>query len=55
MNSTVLLNNSFFALIAAYLERPQAIFSDIFVLFLTIGCGIGALGSLTSIRKYLEV
>lgn len=48
-------NNSFFALIAAYLERPQAIFSDIFVLFITIGCGIGALGSLTSIRKYLEV
>lgn len=48
-------NNSFFALIAAYLERPEAIFSDIFVLFITIGCGIGALGSLTSIRKYLEV
>ena len=48
-------NNNMFNVFSTYLGRPEIIFKDILVIFFTLGVGIGALGSLFSLRKHLDV
>lgn len=50
-----LLSSEFYSLIAAYIIDVDTLLRDILILFAVIGTGIGALGSLTSIRKHLNV
>ncbi len=49
------LGSDFYAIISVYVIRPDALMSDIVFLFVIIGAGIGALGSIWSMRKYLNV
>lgn len=49
-----LFTSQFYVLIAAYIVNVKTIVRDLLVLFMVIGMGIGALGSLLSIRRYLE-
>ncbi len=50
-----LLNTHFYVLIAAYLIPVMSVIQDLAILFVVIGAGIGALGSLWSMRRYLKV
>lgn len=50
-----LLTSQFYVLIAAYVVDVKSIVSDLLMLFLIIGSGIGALGSIWSMKKHLEV
>ena len=50
-----LMHSDFYVLIAAYVVPPQSLMNDIIFLFVVIGAGIGALGSIWSMRKYLNV
>jgi cell division transport system permease protein len=50
-----LLNSDFYALISAYVVKPEVLIGDLIFLFFIIGAGIGALGSIWSMRKYLNV
>jgi cell division transport system permease protein len=45
----------FYMFISAYLIRAQVMIKDVVFLFVVIGSGIGALGSIASLRKYLDV
>jgi cell division transport system permease protein len=47
--------DQFYMFISAYLIRTQVIIKDVIFIFVVIGSGIGALGSITSLRKYLKV
>ncbi|GAU78011.1 permease-like cell division protein FtsX [Fusibacter sp. 3D3] len=49
------LHSDFFVLIAAYIVKPEVLMKDLIFLFVVIGAGIGALGSIWSMRKYLNV
>lgn len=49
------LVSDFYAMISGYLVQPEVVVSDAIFLFLIIGSGIGALGSIWSMRKYLNV
>lgn len=46
---------SVFNLLSTYLVEPRMIYRDILKIFLALGIGIGSLGSLLSIRRYLNV
>lgn len=50
-----MMHSDFYVLISAYVIPPEALMSDIIFLFVVIGAGIGALGSILSMRKYLNV
>lgn len=50
-----LFTSQFYVLIAAYVVDVKSIVFDLLVLFLIIGSGIGALGSIWSMKKHLEV
>ncbi|MGB3366372.1 MAG: permease-like cell division protein FtsX [Acidaminobacteraceae bacterium] len=50
-----LFTSQFYVLIAPYVVDVKSIVFDLFVLFLIIGSGIGALGSVWSMKKHLEV
>ncbi len=50
-----IMTQQFYALIAAYIVSPSIILKDVSVIFIIVGMGIGALGSLMSMRKYLNV
>lgn len=50
-----ILTSDFYSLIAVYLVGVNKVLNDSMVLFITIGCGIGTLGSITSIKKHLDV
>lgn len=50
-----LLNTHFYVLIAAYLIPVLSVIQDLAIIFVVIGAGIGALGSLWSMRRYLHV
>lgn len=50
-----MFTSKFYVLIAAYLVSAQTITADLLVIFIVIGAGIGALGSLLSMRRYLQV
>lgn len=47
--------DQFYMFISAYLIRTQEIIKDVAFLFCIIGSGIGALGSIASLRKHLRV
>jgi cell division transport system permease protein len=49
------INEKLYVLFTVYLVPPQALLNDITIMFVAIGVGIGALGSLISLRKYLNV
>ena len=49
------IHSDFYVFISAYVVTPSVLMNDIIFLFLVIGVGIGALGSLWSMRKYLNV
>jgi len=50
-----LFTSKFYVLIAAYLVSAKTVTSDLLIIFMVIGSGIGALGSLLSMRRYLHV
>lgn len=50
-----MLKTDFYAFITGYLIQPKILVGDVIFLFLIIGVGIGALGSIWSMRKYLKV
>ena len=47
--------NDFYSFVAAYIIGAKEIISDLIVIFLVIGIGIGSLGSIASLRKHLNV
>lgn len=49
------IHSDFYVFISAYIVTPSVLMKDVLFLFLVIGVGIGALGSLWSMRKYLNV
>lgn len=49
------LNNQLFAILAGSLISPDLIFGDVTIMFLSIGVGIGVLGSMVSVKRYLNV
>lgn len=49
------MNEKMYNLFTFYLVDPKMIFADIAIIFGTIGAGIGALGSLLSLKRYLNV
>jgi len=49
------IHSDFYVFISAYVVTPSVLMKDVIFLFLVIGVGIGALGSLWSMRKYLNV
>lgn len=50
-----LFTSQFYVLIAAYIVDVKSIVMDLAALFIIIGSGIGALGSIWSMKKHLEV
>ncbi len=50
-----MFTSKFYVLIAAYLVSAKTVVSDLLIIFIVIGAGIGALGSLLSMRRYLHV
>ncbi len=50
-----LINEKLSLLYSVVLVPPQTILKDISIIFLVIGSGIGALGSMISMKKYLNV
>lgn len=50
-----ILTSNFYVLIAAYIVPVKGIMSDLFQVFLPVGMGIGALGGLWGVKKYLNV
>lgn len=46
---------NFFIIITAYLVPAQNILDNLLLIFIVLGAGIGALGSITSMKKYLKV
>ncbi len=49
------INHSLFNLIAVNLVTPTGIFKDLLIIYVTIGLGIGALGSFISVKRFLNV
>lgn len=49
------LGSETYAIIGAYLIPKSTIFDSIFIIFISMGIGIGVLGSLVSLRRYLKV
>lgn len=50
-----LFTTQFYVIIAAHIVSVQAIMGDLIVLFVVLGSGIGALGSINAMRKHLNV
>lgn len=50
-----LLTSQFYVIIAAYIVPVNSIMTDMLEVFLPVGAGIGALGSLWGVKKYLNV
>jgi len=50
-----LVNEKLYTLFAIFLVAPTIIFKDIAIIFSAIGVGIGALGSLLSLKRFLNV
>lgn len=50
-----LVNEKLYTLFAIFLVAPKIIFKDIAIIFSAIGVGIGALGSLLSLKRFLNV
>ena len=50
-----LVNERLYSLFTVFLVAPKLIFIDIAIIFSAIGIGIGALGSLVSLKRFLNV
>ena len=50
-----LVSDRLYSLFSVFLVAPKMIFKDIAIMFSAIGIGIGALGSLISLKRYLNV
>ena len=50
-----LLTSQFYVIIAAYIVPVNSIMTDLLEVFIPVGAGIGALGSLWGVKKYLNV
>lgn len=50
-----LLTKDFYVIIAAYIIPASGVMVDVLEIFLPVGAGIGALGSMWGVRKYLNV
>jgi len=50
-----ILTSHFYVLIAAYIVNVDIVIKNLLIIFVIIGAGIGALGSIWSMKKYLEV
>ena len=48
-------NDRLYVLFTVYLVPPKALMQDISIIFIAIGAGIGALGSLVSMKRFLNV
>lgn len=53
--SAAYINEQFSVLLSVYIVDPSIIVKDIIIIFVTIGVGIGTLGSLVSIKKFLNI
>jgi cell division transport system permease protein len=49
------MSEKLYTMFTFYLVNPKLIFTDIAIIFATIGSGIGGLGSLLSLKRYLNV
>ncbi len=49
------IKETLFSMFTVVLAPPEALFNDIAIIFVAIGVGIGALGSLLSLKRYLNV
>ena len=49
------VNDRLYVLFTVYLVPPVALVKDISIIFIAIGAGIGALGSLVSLKRFLNV
>ena len=49
------VNDKLYVILTVYLVPPAFLFKDIAIMFTSIGAGIGALGSIVSLRRYLNV
>lgn len=50
-----MFTSRFYVLIAAYIVPVQAIMGDLLIIFSVLGAGIGALGSINAMRRFLNV
>ncbi len=50
-----LFTSQFYVLIAAYIVPVQSIMADLVLIFAVLGAGIGALGSINAMRRFLNV
>ena len=50
-----MLNERLYVLFTVYMIPPQVMINDIAIIFIAIGVGIGLLGSLISLKKFLNV
>lgn len=50
-----MVNEQLYALLAVFLVAPKVLLMDISIIFIAIGIGIGALGSLVSLKRFLNV
>lgn len=50
-----LVNDELYTLFSVFLVTPKMIFKDIAIIFLAIGVGIGGLGSIVSLKRFLNV
>ncbi len=49
------LSTELYVLFTVYLVPPKALIKDISIIFVAIGMGIGALGSMVSLKRFLNV
>ncbi len=49
------LTSSYYMVLASHFVPTKAVMSDLFVIFIVLGMGTGALGSMNAIRKHLNV
>ncbi len=49
------ISNELYVLFTVYLVPPKALIKDLSIIFVSIGMGIGALGSMVSLKRFLNV
>ncbi len=49
------VNEKLYVFLTVYMVPPYSLFNDICIMFVAIGVGIGMLGSIVSLRKFLKV
>ena len=49
------VNEQIYSIFAIMLVKPSAVLADLAIIFIAIGAGIGAIGSLVSMKRFLNV